>query len=67
MSTPLIRLNFFSHEFNCIRNEVDKMKYDIRGSIKKLKKLAKLKENARIKDRLIAVVFHKKVVDVTDW
>ena len=43
------------------------MKYDIRGSIKKLKKLAKLKENARIKDRLIAVVFHKKVVDVTDW
>ena len=36
------------------------MKNDRRGSIKKLKKLAQLKEYAPITDRLMAIVYDKK-------
>jgi hypothetical protein len=36
------------------------MKNDRRGSIKKLKKLARLKEYAPIADRLMVVVYNKK-------
>jgi hypothetical protein len=39
------------------------MKNDRRGSIKKLKKLARLKEYAAIADRLMAVVLQKKLGD----
>ena len=36
------------------------MKVSTRGTIAKLKKMARLKENAPIKDRLMAVVYQKK-------
>jgi len=36
------------------------MHYDIRGSIKKLKKLALLKEYSPIRDRIYAVIYDKK-------
>jgi len=50
---------FFAKEISATK-EGTGMKSDRRGSIKKLKKLARLKEYAPIADRLMAIVYDKK-------
>ena len=61
-SSRTVPTNVIGSEF-CLKTLLTKggqMKNITRGSIKKLKKMARLKEYSSISDRLMAVVFTKK-------